>query len=84
MSQDTEYGLAVSSAPSAVPSRRNCTPATATLSLADAVTVWVPETVAAAAGAVMALVGAALSTVTATGAEVVEFPVASRATAVNV
>jgi hypothetical protein len=63
----TEYGEVVSSAPSAAPSNRNCTPATATLSAAVAVTVVaVPCTVVPVAGAVTATVGAVVSGVAVT------------------
>jgi len=61
---ETEYGDAVSSAPSAAPSSRNCTPATATLSDAFAVTEIVADTVAPAAGLVSETVGAVVSLVT--------------------
>jgi hypothetical protein len=86
---EVEYGEVVSSAPSAVPSRKNCTPATPTLSEAEALTVVVPETVAPEAGEVMLTVGGVVSgggafdTVTVTAAEVVELPAASRALAVR-
>src|SRR5437867_12774670 len=53
VSQGTEYGAAVSSAPALTPSNWNCTPTTPTLSEALALTVIVPETVAPAAGEVM-------------------------------
>ena len=57
-----EYGDAVSSAPRAAPSSRNCTPATPTLSLAVAETVTAePETVAPLAGAVIETVGGVVS-----------------------
>ena len=59
--QLTEYGAVVSSAPSATPSSRNCTPATPTLSDAVAETVTVPDTVLPAAGAVTDAVGAVVS-----------------------
>src|SRR4051812_35251634 len=53
--QAVVYGAAVASAPTAVPSTRNCTPTTATLSdaVADRLTA-VPLTLAPAAGAVIA------------------------------
>ena len=51
----------MSSAPSAAPSSRNCTPTTPTLSLAVAETVTVPETVAPLAGAVIDTVGGVTS-----------------------
>src|SRR6202023_3145933 len=49
---ETEYGAVVCSTPKLAPSRRNCTPATPTLSEALVLTVTVPETVAPFAGAV--------------------------------
>src|SRR5207248_3290088 len=63
LSQETVYGLAVSSAARLAPSSRNCTPATPTLSEASAVTFTVPLTVALLAGAVMLTVGAMVSAV---------------------
>ena len=57
----TVNGAAVSSAPSALPSRRNCTPATPTPSDASAETVAVPLSVAPAEGAVTDTVGAVVS-----------------------
>jgi hypothetical protein len=52
------YGLVVSSAPRLMPSSLNCTPATPTLSPADAETeTMVPETVEPLAGAVNDTVG---------------------------
>jgi hypothetical protein len=54
------------------------------LSLAVAETVTVPDTVAPLVGAVIATLGALLSTVTLTALLVVVFPAASRATAVRV
>src|SRR5207249_3225192 len=79
----------VSSVPSGAPSSLNCTPATPTSSLALAITVIVPVTVAPAVGLVTDTVGdvvsaAPLSTVTVTGGDVATFPAASRATAVSV
>ena len=77
----------MSSDPILDPSTRNCTPATPTLSLAVALTVVVPDTVAPFAGELMLTVGAVVSsfdTVTEIADEVVRFPAASRATAVNV
>src|SRR5258705_3196619 len=77
VSQDTEYGAVVSSAPRLEPSSLNCTPTTPTLSEALAVTLVVPKTVAPEAGAVIFTVGGvvsggggggALFTVTVTGA----------------
>src|SRR5204862_6057358 len=88
--QETPKGAAVSSAPSAAPSSKNCTPATPTLSEAFAVTGIVPETVAPLAGELMLTVGGVVSgggpfeTLTVTGAEVVRLPAASRAIAVKV
>ena len=67
----------------------NCTPATPTLSDAEAVTEVVPETVAPLPGEVMLTAGGvvsdggALETVTVTVAEVVLLPAASRAVAVR-
>ena len=77
----------MSSAPSAAPSNKNCTPTTPTLSVALALTVTVALTVAPFAGAVIATVGGVVSvfdTVTTTAADVAVFPAASRARAVNV
>src|SRR6266704_730312 len=84
--QDTEYGAAVSSAPSAAPSNRNWTPATPTLSEASALTLIVPDTVAPFAGAVIDTVGGvvSLNTVTVTELEVYWRPSRSLATAVKV
>src|SRR5262245_49337871 len=68
------------------PSTRNCTPTTARLSLAVAVSVTVPLTVAASAGDVNDTTGATVSTLsteTPTADEVVVLPAASRATAVT-
>jgi hypothetical protein len=81
--QDLEYGAAVSSVPSEAPSKRNCTPATATLSLAVAETVTVPVRLAPLAGAVIETVGAVVSfaIVTVTTVVVVWLPAASRARA---
>src|SRR5205814_3847604 len=79
--QETEYGAVVSSAPSALPSSRNCTPATPTLSAAVAATVTVPFTVAPLAGAVIAKIGRAScrdSTDTLTAADALMLPAASR------
>src|SRR4030095_12324802 len=60
--QVTEEGEApVTSLPRLAPSSLNCTPATATLSLAVAVTVMEPLTVALAAGAVMVTLGGGVS-----------------------
>ena len=62
MFQVIEYGLAVSSAPRFAPSNRNCTPATETLSLADADTVTLePDTVTPPAGAVTDTLGGVVS-----------------------
>ncbi len=86
VSQSTEYGAVASSAPRAAPSRKNCTPATPTLSDASADTVTVPDTVLPAAGAVMDTVGAVGSapcTVTPTAADVVWLPEPSLARAVS-
>src|SRR6266702_1817258 len=86
VSRATEYGAAVSSAPSAAPSSRNCTPATPTLSEASALTLIVPDTVAPFAGAVIDTVGGVLSlnTVTLTELEVYWRPSRSLATASKV
>ena len=51
----------VSSGPSATLSSRNCTPATPTLSEAEALTVVVPDTVAPLAGEVILTVGGVVS-----------------------
>ena len=61
VSQASEYGAAVSSAPRAAPSSRSCTPTTPVLSPAVATTVTVPLTTLAAIGAVIATVGARVS-----------------------
>src|SRR6266571_327993 len=86
VSRATEYGAAVSSAPSTAPSNRNCTPATPTLSEASALTLIVPDTVAPFAGAVIDTVGGvvSLNTVTVTELEVYWRPSRSLATAVKV
>src|SRR6266545_4752739 len=84
VSQETLYGLAVTSAPRFAPSSLNWTPTTPALSEALALTVVVPLTVAPLLGVVIATVGAALSTVTVTALLVVVLPAASRATAVSV
>ena len=84
VSQDVEYGAIVVSAPRFAPSSRNCTPATATLSDASAVTVTVPESFAPELGAVIPTLGAVVSTVMFVAAEVVVLPAASRAIAVKV
>ena len=76
----------VSSA-SRVPSSRNFTPATPTLSEAVALKVTVPDTVAPSAGPIRLTVGAVISgllTVTVTVEVVVVLPAASRARAANV
>src|SRR3954471_3409891 len=88
VSQVTEYGAAVSSAPSNWPSRRNCTPATPTLSDADAETLTWAATVAPAAGAVSDTAGGVVSevvlaTVKDTTDEAPVLPAGSRATAVS-
>ena len=57
-------GALVSSAPRSAPSRRNCTPATPTLSVALAFTSIVPVTVEPPAGAVSETLGALVSAVT--------------------
>ena len=82
------YGALVSSAPTCVPSRRNATLATATLSDAFMETVTGPETVAPAAGAVIDTVGGTVSgvlaTVTTTLGAKPKLPAASRAFADSV
>src|SRR5262249_25007083 len=91
--QETEYGALVSSAPSATPSLKNCTPATPTLAEALADTVTVPDTVAPFAGAVTLADGGvvsggggggALFTVTVTGLELNCRPSVAVATALSV
>jgi hypothetical protein len=89
VSQDTEYGATVLSVPSGLPSSKNCTPATATLSVAVACTVSDPEMVAPFAGLVTFTVGgvvsgAAFDVVIFTPTLVVSFPPTSRARADNV
>ena len=74
VSQTTEYGLAVSSAPRFWLSTRNWTPATPWLSLAFAVTVTSPLSVAPPAGDVTETVGAVVSAVTAALASFDEAP----------
>src|SRR5439155_25942304 len=82
--QEVEYGANVSSAPTAPPSTRNCTPATLTLSEAVALTVTVDDTVAPFAGDVMLTDGGVVSegdpfdTVTVAAADVFRFPSRSR------
>src|SRR5437667_405763 len=84
----TEYGAVVTSAPRFTPSSLNCTPTTPTLSLALAVTVVDPETVAPSTGAVIATLGGVVSppllTMMLTGGDVFALPAASRATATSV
>ena len=63
VSQETEYGDVVSSAPRLFPSSRNCTPATPTLSDAFADTVTEPDTVEPGVGAVSDTVGGVVSPV---------------------
>src|SRR5205807_361174 len=72
----TAYGAAVASPPRLRPSRLNCTPATVPLSVAFALTVIVPATVAPALGAVMETAGGVVSlkTVTVTAAVVAWLP----------
>jgi len=57
VSQDTVYGDEVASGPRSAPSSRNWTPATATSSLALAVTTTAPETVAPVDGEVIDTTG---------------------------
>ncbi len=59
--QVVAYGGVVSSAPRAAPSSLNWTAATAALSVAFAVTVTLPATVAPFAGAVIAVLGGVVS-----------------------
>jgi hypothetical protein len=61
VSQLIPYGAVVSSAPSGWPSRRNCTPATPTSSVAVAVTLTLPDTTAPAGGAVTVALGGDVS-----------------------
>src|SRR4051812_36211021 len=61
VSQETEYGALVSSAPRLAPSSLNCTPKTPTLSFAFAVTETTAETVAPFVGAVSETVGGVVS-----------------------
>ena len=61
VSQRVEYGGSRTSEPMGAPSRRNWTPATATLSVAEAATVTVLVTVALGEGAVIATVGGVVS-----------------------
>src|SRR5207249_2962471 len=85
--QDTEYGDAVSSPPRLAPSTRNTTPATPTLSEAEALTVTVPDTVAPDAGALILTAGGVVSafdTVMVTGSEAYRSPSTSLPTAVRV
>src|SRR5207247_438930 len=85
--QEIESAVVAYSALFRAPSTRNCTPATPTLSEAEALTVTVPDTVAPDAGALMLTAGGVVSafdTVTLTGDEVVRCPAASLATAVRV
>src|SRR4029079_4362276 len=77
---ETEKGAVVSSAPALAPSTRNCTPATPTLSAALAETVMVPETVAPAAGAVIATVGGVVSGAVSTKLQTVSAPPSVAAT----
>src|SRR4051812_3527509 len=80
VSHATEYGRVTSSGPSGPPSRRNCTPATATSSAAVAVTLSVALTVAPVSGEPMATLGGVVSlpTMIATSFEgALTFPAAS-------
>ena len=61
LSQLVEYGAVVTSAPTFVPSTANCTPATPTLSEADAERATLPLTVAVFAGVVRLTVGGVVS-----------------------
>src|SRR5262245_52105045 len=81
-----EYGAVVSSVPRGLPSNLNCTPTTPTASDASAAMVNDPTTVALSAGAVSEATGGTVSafrTLKVTAVAVVEFPAASRATAVS-
>src|SRR5687767_8792881 len=80
------WGAVVTSDPRLVPFSLNCTPATPTLSIADATSAIEPETVNPVVGDVMEMTGATLSmfTVTVMLADVVLLPAASRAIAVRV
>src|SRR2546421_1439579 len=86
VSQTVAYGAPVASLPRFTPSSLNWTPATPTLSVALAVMVMMPLTVAPAVGAVRDTVGGVVSllTVPVTAADVAVLPAASRATAVSV
>src|SRR5438046_7539464 len=59
--QVTAYGTVVSSAATGDPSTKNCTPTTAVLSEASALTITVPLTDAPLVGDVMVTVGAVVS-----------------------
>src|SRR5947208_3397681 len=61
VSHVTAYGAVVSSTPRFAPSSLNCTPTTPTLSVAFAVTLTLPDTVAPFAGPVIATLGAVVS-----------------------
>src|SRR5262249_23963612 len=82
VSTEIEYGEVVSSAARSIPSPKNCTPTTPTLSDAFADTITVPDTVAPFAGAVMLTEGGVVSgggplfTATVIAAEVVRLPAA--------
>ena len=73
----------IGAGPRFAPSSLNCTSTIAAVSAASADTATVPETVADAAGAVIEMVGGALSTLTVTGADSVALPAASVAWAVS-
>src|SRR5438067_2417831 len=74
-----EYGAAITSAPRFAPSSLNCTPTTATLSVAAATTETVPDTLAFGIGAVIETAGAVPSSVAKVKSpEVARFPAASR------
>src|SRR5438093_492946 len=77
---EIEYGEVVTGLPRLLPSRTNCTEATPTLSLAEAVTVTVLATVEFATGAVMDTVGGVTSIIgvlNVKSAEEARFPAAS-------
>ena len=84
MFSDSEYGLLVSADPTFAPSTRNCTFCTPTVSDALAVTVGGAGHHRAGRRAVIETLGALLSTVIVTFAEVRVFPAVSRATALRV
>ena len=85
-SQMNENGASVSSAPTAAPSTRNCTPETPTLSDASADSVTIAQTVAPLAGAVTVTDGGAVSallTMTLIEVETPRLPASSSAMAMS-